>query len=344
MWTGVMGSFMKWGGVRSGVSKANSKVYTIGGFVDELAVRGKAWGATAKGIYYFVESGKAAGSGRLSKGMAQCGVSWVKSVLTGYAFDYDGHKEKIDRTSRYTGPGIEMHRTDAYQEWVNRNSVFKEKGTVSYLTGAMASAYTAIKDGGGFSLGFHGGRTTKSYIPLSNPLRKSKSSIKISVYAEWQEFGTDAYPARPWVTGATLAWVKSFDKVWGNLLEDLLTDLYWEQLDSEPSYRTPGGESMTPDIAATPSVGSPSAMADNMAFSMKQLAALLGRSATGLHKSVQTALGGDTVFEGQALKLFRKGLEDGVSGRVLKGFEIDAIVHAIKHGLSMKELEKDYLN
>lgn len=319
---------------------------SIGNFTEALVIAGKSNSAVAKGIYYFVPKGKAAGSGRLSAGMAQCASIWVQSVLTGRRIGKDGLKEKFDRYTRYDGPQIKSYRSDAYQDWINEESSFKIKDTVSYLTGRMAAAIHPVRStGGGYAVGINRTSFVKTPVILSKPLRYSKKKVAIATYAAWQEEGTDYYPARPWISGAMIAWIRTFDTVWADVMTDMLINAYWSMEEdigigtkgaTEYSTRhTPMGEAATA-VAATQAQA---VEARSSGDALLRAAMAVRKAGDGLHKSVQAALGKDAKFEGEVLELFKKGLMEQTGGK-LKDYEIAIVIEAIKNGMPLAALQQ----
>lgn len=207
----------------------------LGTFVKKMVKMGRADSHVAGYLYYYVGEGAAAGSGRLSRGMALCAKQWVQSVLRGRVDLANGQSVKINRLSRYIGPAIQLSRSPQYQDWINETPFFKVKDTVSYLTGAMAAAIIATPSAsGGYRIKVDARRWARPSVPFSYPLRFAKRRIPIAAYAMWQEKGVqNLYPARPWISGAMVAWVQSFDETWGKLLEEQLTEVFWDTFDTD---------------------------------------------------------------------------------------------------------------
>jgi len=207
----------------------------LANFTKKMVRMGRADESVAGHLYYYVEEGAAAGSGRLSRGMALCAKQWVQSVLRGRVELSNGQSVKINRLSRYAGPAIKLSRSEQYQEWINETPFFKVKDTVSYLTGAMSAAIIATpSSAGGYMIKVDGRRWAHSVIAYSHPLAFARKRTPIAAYAMWQEQGVPGlFPARPWISGAMVAWVQSFDEVWGKLLSEQINEVFWDTFDTD---------------------------------------------------------------------------------------------------------------
>lgn len=313
----------------------------ISNFADQMVTHGTATGEMGKMLYSFVGTGSKAGLGKMNRAMAQSAVSWIKSVLRGYTQELGAAKITINRKDRYKGPDIKMTRADVYQDWINETAFFKEKYTVSFLTGRMAASIIATQvSGGGYSIGVDQKRYVENPIPFSKPLKFRKKKIKVGDYAIWQEKGFQGfpgYPPRPWITGAMVGFVTETDTRWGALLESFLYGVYWEE--SEAYGGTDDGAPKMESIDFEAPGGK-----IRVRTSVEKAAKAMGKSATAMGdvvnflKQIKGKAAGAKIT-GKRLRLLTIQVQ-AKFGDILTSGEMDGVLTALETGI-MNTLETD---
>lgn len=217
----MSGSFMTIGSILSGDGKSRKKL-DIGGFTNEMVKYASGLGSVSRSFGYFVGDGPAAGSGRLTKGLAVDAAMWVKDALAG-----DHEKVRFD---------IPPLQEGLYKQWKEKSS-YKNKPVVS-LTGGMQEAFGVFKSSKAneASIGIHSNVYTDTPLMgtgVKNPQGKfrplkTKRQL-VADYSYVSERGRQKYniPKRPVMSGAVLRWLHIVMPEWGQLFQVYL----YEQFD-----------------------------------------------------------------------------------------------------------------
>lgn len=194
----------------------------VGEFTNKTVQWGRAQNIVRNAMYYFVPEGAAAGAGRLSKGMAQAAVEYIR----------DGIKDPSLRDKRYKGPPIRS-RSDAYQDWVNQIGLGRTP--VMSLTGWSADYLTVVKETGkGLMVGFRPHDAIRTPVVGKIPMQLSDKEVNIAAYMRTHELGLNKMPKRPLLTGLMLGYIQQFDDTWASLFEQYLKDVYWDAVFEKP--------------------------------------------------------------------------------------------------------------
>lgn len=322
-------SFNKFGNIQDSWEDISGSILNLGAgvelgaFTDQFAHWGNGVEALKQGVYYYVPSGKAAGSGRLSNTMALSAREWVRGGL----------RDPKLRSERYRGPMLKP-REPAYQKWVN--DVGFGRTPVMSLTGLSAGLFGVISSKrGGVSLGIAAKHSDRTPLPYVTPLDYG-NKVQIQAYMRAHELGAlKGQPARPVMSGLVTGYLQRVQPAWGGLFYKQMQETFWKYSDkSAPTnlveYDQAGG-----------ATGIVTAKRVRTRGSLTQKAKESRRLADALHKisPILSTYSENKVFT--AAELGAAGafwVSDALQQMGYSAVEIEKVIAGLVHGKDIKDL------